>query len=79
MARAEPNQLRLVAKFKEIRELALPDDDLVFEDDLALQDEAAAQMWDMASSVRKLAREIQELLAAAIDLEPAQDLSNWQD
>ena len=76
MARAEPNQLRIVAKFQEIQELALEVHALVFEDDLALQDEAA-EIWDLASSIRKLAREIQELLTAA-DLEPAQE-RQWED
>ena len=57
-----------MAKFKAIRELALQD-----------EDDEAAEMWDLASSIRKLAMEIQEhqelLGAAQADLEAeGQDL-----
>lgn len=55
-----------MAKFKEIRELALQYD-LALQEDLALQDEVAAEVWDIASSIRKLAMEIQELLGVSPD------------
>ena len=58
------SQLRIVAKFKAIR-------------DLAAQDEEAG-MWDDASSIRKLAMEIQAQLGAQAEPEPeGQDLG-WK-
>ena len=61
---AAPNQLRIVAKFKDIRDSALAED--------------WAEMWEAASTIRKLAREIQEMLGASPD-DADPEGQDWQD
>ena len=55
------SQLRIVAKFKAIRNLAVSPEPARFE---TLQGEKAADWWDVAAAIRARANEILSLLCA---------------
>lgn len=63
------NQLRIVAKFKSIRDLAGHQNPRAF---AALQGEEAADLWYPASQIREIAHQILSLLSL-LPATPAED------